>query len=250
MKLLNILKIAAIYSAAIPVIAAPASAFEPASAAAVTTDTPAPANWLGQYAETPLGSFTIGNPDAPVKLVEYASYTCSHCVNFEVEEAQILKEEQVAGGKVNFEIRSLVRDPIDLIMASLARCGGKDRFFANHHFLMLNSQSFTSRANLLSEATIARLQAQDWTGFMVAAYSEMEYGNLVQQIALDDASAKACLADKNVVANLFAVTDAAQPKYNIMGTPSFLINEKLSGAHNYQTLKPLLAVPTPESKGL
>jgi hypothetical protein len=47
-----------------------------------------------------------------------------------------IKNQFVATGKVSFEIRNLVRDPMDLTAAMLARCGGKGRFFGNHRHLM------------------------------------------------------------------------------------------------------------------
>ncbi|MFC4291337.1 thioredoxin domain-containing protein [Sphingorhabdus arenilitoris] len=248
---MNILKIAAMLSAAIPATMAISASAAGSAAAEISADGEAPAvtNWTENFGETPLGSFIVGNPDAPIKLVEYASYTCGHCATFESNDAPILKAEKVANGSVSFEIRSLVRDPIDLIMASLARCGGKDKFFGNHQFLMAKQREFSGRAAQLTDPTIDLLRKQDWNGFLVAAYAEMKLGELMQEQSITDTQAKICLSDKAATENLLAVTDDAGPKYNIQGTPSFLINDKLSDAHNYLSLKPLLAAPTIEQEG-
>ena len=78
--------------------------------------------------ETPEGNFVMGNPDAKLKLVEYGSFTCSHCADF-AETASPEIRERVDTGKMSYEFRTYVRDPIDLTTALLARCGGKDVFY-------------------------------------------------------------------------------------------------------------------------
>ena len=91
---------------------------------------PAPAgtSWSATVNETPEGNFVMGNPDAKLKLVEYGSFTCSHCADF-AETASPEIRERVDTGKMSYEFRTYVRDPIDLTTALLARCGGKDVFY-------------------------------------------------------------------------------------------------------------------------
>ena len=84
---------------------------------------PAGQKWADIAAETEMGGIVIGNPNAPVKLVEYASHTCHVCADFSKTGAAPL-EEYVAKGLVSYEIRNLIRDPIDLTFSLLARCGG------------------------------------------------------------------------------------------------------------------------------
>jgi protein-disulfide isomerase len=198
-------------------------------------------DWLNNFIETEQGSFIMGHPLAPTKIVEYASYTCGHCATFEADDAPRLKKEKVASGDFNFEIRSLVRDPLDLTMAMLARCGGKDKFFGNHKFLMANQTAITGRANAITEDTMAKLSKADYTGFMVDAYSDMKLADLMQQRGISDSQAKTCLADNAVLGKLIAVTEAASTKYNVNSTPSFLVNDKLAiDIHNYDSLKLML----------
>jgi len=108
---------------------------------------PAGKNWVDMAAETPEGGFRIGNPNAPIKLVEYASHTCPHCAEFSVTGAAPL-DAYVGKGTVSYEIRNLVRDPVDLTVAMLARCGPPeafhplaDQWWANFNEVMQRVQS-------------------------------------------------------------------------------------------------------------
>ena len=58
-------------------------------------------NWLATAATTPRGSYVVGNPAAKVKLVEYLSYTCSHCAAFSGEGSPVLKRDYVARGRAS-----------------------------------------------------------------------------------------------------------------------------------------------------
>ena len=172
-------------------------------------------DWLSVYSESEDGGFVIGNPDAQTRLVEYASYTCGHCAKFEALDAQMIKQANIANGTVSFEIRSLVRDVVDLTTAMLARCGGKDSFFAAHQFLMANQGNINSRTSRVTPETAKLLDDDNFNGFMVAAYAEMNLGELMQQLGVSDIQAKACLADKAALDRLLATSDAAMPTYGI-----------------------------------
>jgi protein-disulfide isomerase len=88
---------------------------------------PAGAIVVETAAETPEGGFVIGNPNAPLKLVEYGSHTCHVCAAFSQEGAAGM-DKYVETGVVSYEIRNLIRDPVDLTIALLARCSGPAAF--------------------------------------------------------------------------------------------------------------------------
>jgi len=78
------------------------------------------------------GSFvemTMGNPDAAVTVIEYASLTCPHCANFHTGTWPDLKANYVETGKINFIFREVYFDRAGLWAAAVARCGGPDRYF-------------------------------------------------------------------------------------------------------------------------
>lgn len=201
---------------------------------------PAKPAWLLTFTTSAVGGYIIGNPAAPTKLVEYASYTCGHCGHFEVTDAPLLKSQYVAGGKVSFEIRNLVRDELDLTAAMLARCGGKGRFFGNHRHLM-STQGQWADDSRISAATYAKLQAQDLFGYMLGAYSELGLDKIMQARGVTMAQGKVCLTNAAALNQILAMTEEATGALGLAGTPSFLVNGKVVEAHDLASLKPFLA---------
>jgi protein-disulfide isomerase len=197
---------------------------------------PAKPAWLSTFTKTVNGGHIIGNPAAAIKVVEYASYTCSHCAHFEGVEAPILKSQYVASGKVSFEIRNLVRDPLDMTAAMLARCGGKGRFFGNHQQLMATQGQWADDSKI-SNATEAKLNADNLVGFMQSAYTDLGLDKVMAARGVTAAQAKVCLADLAGLKQVMAMTSEATGPLGLTGTPSFLVNGKVVDAHDVATLK-------------
>ena len=200
---------------------------------------PAKPAWLSTFTVSPVGGHIIGNPAAPTKLVEYASYTCGHCGTFETTEAPLLKSQYVASGKVSFEIRNFVRDEIDLTAAMLARCGGKGRFFGNHRQLMASQSQWTDDSKI-SSATVAKLQADDLVGFMLGAYTELGLDKVMHARGVTVAKGKLCLADAKALSQVLNMSGDASEDLGITGTPTFMVNDKIVDAYDLASLKPLL----------
>ena len=105
--------------------------------ATAPTNTTAPApdaanagkDWSETVVKTPEGGFRMGNPDAPTKLVEYASITCPHCRDFTKAGTGPLKEKYISNGKVSWEYRNSVLNPLDVAATLVARCQGPETFF-------------------------------------------------------------------------------------------------------------------------
>ena len=186
------------------------------------------------------GAAVGNNPAAPTKLVEYASYTCGHCAHFEIDDVPQIKNQFVASGKVSFEIRNLVRDPMDLTAAMLARCGGKGRFFGNHRQLMA-TQAQWANGGKLSKATIDLLEAKNVVGFMQGAYTELGLDKIMAQRGVTSAQAKVCLSDKAAFNAVIAMTDEATQTLKINSTPTLLVNGKIIEGHDFATIKTHLA---------
>lgn len=209
-------------------------------AGAASLAAPAKTNWLLTFSVTPKGSHVIGNPAAPTKLVEYASYTCGHCAHFEIDEVPQVKNQFVANGKVSFEIRNLVRDPMDLTAALLARCGGKGRFFGNHRHLMA-TQAQWAQGSKLSKATIDHLEAGKTLQFMLGAYTELGLDTIMAQRGVTAAQGKACLSNQAAFNAVIAMTEEATQTLKINSTPTLMVNGKIIDGHDFATLKPHLA---------
>lgn len=186
---------------------------------------PAPAgtSWSDTVAETPVGGFVRGNPDAPVKLIEYASFTCPHCAEF-AKTADEALGKTVDTGKVSFEFRNLIRDPLDITMALVARCGGKEPFFSLAHQLFANQAQ-----------TFATLQAKGeaaYQGAMAAPPAQRfiklaELAGLIdfaKQRGITESQARACLADIGKAEALAKANEVAVKEYDVQGTPTLIMN--------------------------
>lgn len=187
---------------------------------------PPPNKWMSTVTVTAKGAHVLGNPAAPNKVVEYLSYTCSHCADFETNESPAFKTQFVATGKASLEIRNMVLNPIDLTAAVLARCGGKAKFFGNHKQLLATQSVWLGKAKNISAAMQAKLKAQDYTGFMIGTFDEIGLAPIMQQRGITPAQAKACLANKATFKTIVDMTEAGSA-LGVRGTPSFVVNDVL-----------------------
>ena len=69
-------------------------------------------DWTKVVTQSPAGGFMMGNPNAAVKLVEYASMTCPHCAQFHNVTLPELKTKYIDTGKVRFIFREFPLDPL------------------------------------------------------------------------------------------------------------------------------------------
>lgn len=195
------------------------------------------ANRTARVALSPIGGHVLGNPAAPTKLVEYVSYTCSHCAHFVGEASAPLKADYVRGGKVSVEVRNAVRDKYDLTAALLARCGGPKRFFGNHEALFANQ-----------DAWMEQLQAYDRGAAkpseQIAALRDIGRDTglyaLMGKRGFTPAQLDACIANPAAMKQILAMTDEAWNKVKIGGTPGFTINGALAGGSSWATLRDAL----------
>ena len=77
----------------------------------------------------PLGDMVLGDEQAPVTIIEYASMTCPHCAHFHETTYPDLKKKYIDTGKVRFIFREFPLDQLAAAAFMLARCGGKDKYF-------------------------------------------------------------------------------------------------------------------------
>ena len=89
--------------------------------------------------------FPLGNPEAPVTVVEYSSFTCPHCANFNQGPYEQLKAEFIDTGRIQYLKREVYFDRYGLWAGMVARCGGGDRFMALSKCCMTNSATGRAR---------------------------------------------------------------------------------------------------------
>jgi protein-disulfide isomerase len=195
---------------------------EPVAAVAA----PASTTWAETVAATPDGNFVMGNPGAAIKVTEFASYTCSHCRDFAAESAEPLKE-LVNSGKVSYELRSYVRDPIDMSMALLARCSGKDAFYPLSDQLFGYQAAMFEKVQALGDQQYQAIMAQAPEKRFVSLATAAGLIEFVKQRGISEDQAKQCLSNTAEVTKLAKGVEDATTKYNITGTPTLLINDKV-----------------------
>jgi protein-disulfide isomerase len=145
----------------------------------------------------------LGNPNARVTIIEYASLTCSHCAQFHNEVLPKLKERYIAPGKVRLIYRDFPLDQTALAAAALAHCAGPERYFSMIEVLF-ETQSNWARA----DDPIAALKQLGKLG------------------GLSDESMNACFADEKLTNGILQGRLAGQNEYKIGSTPTFIIDGK------------------------
>lgn len=188
---------------------------------------PASGDWSEVVRQTAAGGFLMGNPDAAVKIVEFASMTCPHCAEFEKAGVPALVDQYVKSGKVSFELRNFVRDPFDITTTLIARCNGASSFFPLTHALFKDQDKWIAK---IQEAPQNQLQSVTALGPDRQFLEIAKLAGLQQWAAMrgvPTAKSTQCLTDRETVNRLVQMNADATGEYDIPGTPSFLLNGKL-----------------------
>jgi protein-disulfide isomerase len=185
---------------------------------------PAGQAWGDVVAKTEEGGYRMGNPDAPIKLIEFGSLTCGHCADFSAASKAELTESFVNSGRVSFEFRNFVRDPMDLTAAQLTRCGAPESFFALTEQAFGNLNAMFEKVQAAGEQTYAAaMSAPDASrGQAIASLTGLDEFFAARGIAKDQAAQ--CLANSADARALAERTQKYSEEYAITGTPTFLIN--------------------------
>ena len=203
------------------------------------------ANWNATVTRTPEGGLMMGNPAAKVKLVEFVSYTCNHCAQFEREAADQLRLGLVAPGKGSVEVRSFVRDPIDMTIALLTRCGPKEKFFANHTTFLRKQDTWIKPLMNASQSQRQRWSTGELGVRLRFIASDLRFYDIMQTLGYNRQSVDRCLANTALVDQLARQTKEAADRFHINGTPTFMIDGiVLAGTHDWRSLRPQLEART------
>lgn len=154
------------------------------------------------------GDHAIGDPDAPVTVIEYASTTCVHCETFHQEAFDAIRENYIDTGKVRFIFRELPTAPAGIAVAGflLASCQADDEAY----FDML-SVLFNQRSALLDAA-----RSEEGARPM--------FVRLAAAAGLTEAEFDACLNDEDELARIERVVQRGAGELGVSGTPTFVIN--------------------------
>lgn len=206
--------------------------------------------WSEVVTMTDAGGYLMGNPDAPIKLVEYGSMTCGACARFDAEGTEPLIEDYVKSGRVSYEYRNYTRDVVDITASLLARCGAEGTFFPLTHAMFGAQQQWFGESIPQLQAIQGQLNAAAPAEQFKLVAETTGLKTFAAQRGLPAAKADACLADEAAASKLVAIKNVADTDYNISGTPTFLINNRVvEGANQWPGLQPILAAAVGEPAG-
>lgn len=196
-------------------------------------------SWTDTVTVTDELGYMVGNPDAPLKLVEYASHTCSACAMFSVQGKGPLKEKYISTGVVSFEQRELIRGFQDLVIATMVQCGAKETMQP------LSDQGWRSLEEIFNN-TQANADAYNAAGNLppeqrfVAAAEAIGLIEFFASRGLSADQARSCLADTKKIEAIANASDAQAKEFNIQATPTFFLNGKMLEERQWAELEPVL----------
>ena len=167
---------------------------------------------------------TMGNPKAPVTLIQYGAPTCNICAYFAANEFPQLKREYIDTGKIFYVFRVFPLRPMDGDVEKMARCLPEDKYFGFIDLLWRNQPKW---------------DAAEYPGIADP------HGELMQQARIAGMSteqAEKCIANKAEDERINKVSAEAEQKYNLTGTPTFVVDgvPQSSGAVPYADLAKVL----------
>ncbi len=149
-----------------------------------------------------LEDIVLGDANAPVTIVEYASMTCPHCANFHTSVLPQVKTKYIDTGKAKLIFREFPLDNLAMGVSMLARCGGPVKF---HAFI---SSMFKTQL--------------DWATGEGSPLPKLK--EITKQAGFTDESFDKCLADTKLQENIGAIRDRADQNFGITATPTIFIN--------------------------
>ena len=161
-----------------------------------------------------------GDPNAPVELIEYASYTCPHCASFHANQFKDIKANYIDTGAVKFVYREVYFDRPGLWASMVARCGGEERFFGITDLIYQDQRDWTSGPG---PADIA------------GALRRIGLSAGLTEEALD-----ACLSDADMAQSLVNWWEENRQEHNVNSTPSFVIDGERYSNMSYSDFAEIL----------
>lgn len=161
---------------------------------------------------------TLGDPKAPVRVIEYAAPMCPHCAHMNEEGFPILKRDYIDKGKVFYIFRVFPIGQPDIPAEGIARCLPKENYFAFIDLLFRNQQKWDPEYGV-----------QDVHGGLVA---------LGRIAGLSQDKIEQCMADPVNQQRVTASQQDANTRFGVTGTPTFVINgEVLPGGAQWSMVK-------------
>ena len=163
-----------------------------------------------------IGERSLGKPEAPVTIIEYASATCPHCAAFHSLVWPQLRSAFIDTGKVRWIFREFPLDDLAMAAFMLARCGPQDRYF-DVIAALFGKQKLWARGEGSARDELARIMA----GF-----------------GMDQGAFDVCVQRQDLVDAIYGIVKTANQKFGVRATPTFFIDgERVEGAQEFETFQ-------------
>jgi protein-disulfide isomerase len=164
----------------------------------------------------PLPEQAVGEPNAPVTIVEYTSMTCPYCATFHEKTYPELKQKYIDTGKVRFIVREFGLDELSAAGFMLARCAGEGKYFPMIETLFHRQEEWAVQPPLPLRA-------------------------IAEQAGFTQQSFEQCLSNKKLLKDLEQVRKRGAKRFGVDSTPTFFVNGvMLKGAPTMEILEEMI----------
>lgn len=196
-------------------------------------------SWHAEVEKTERG-FLIGDPEAEVSMIEFISYTCPHCADFAQQGEGAIDMVLLAPGKMNLEVRPVIRNGVDLAVSLLVQCGGPDGFKDRHRMYLARQRQWLAQAQSAPASQQAVWARGDRAARLNVAMA-LDLDDMLAERGMSRTDITACLSDDQAALALIRGGQADAAEFSVRGTPSFALDgELLEGVHSWGTLYPVL----------
>ncbi len=168
-----------------------------------------------------LSEKVLGDPNAPITIIDYSALTCPHCADFHLNTLPRIKEKYIDTGKAKLVYRDFPFNRAGLTASMLARCSTEADYFGALELMYRNQAS--------------------WAGD-----TDPEKA-LVDILGMSQKKADACLSDKALEDGIQAIQLGGQQSYGVNATPTFIINgQKIVGSQPFADFDRVLEALSPQ----
>ena len=160
----------------------------------------------------------LGDNNAKITIIEYASMTCDHCANFHKNIFPEIYEKYIQTGKVKFIFRDFPLDKQALFAAILANCAPKEKYFDFVKLIFNTTEKWIS----VEDEFLKKLK------------------NIGKMGGLSNDKIESCFRDENMVDLAINSRSNGEKKFNITSTPSFIINGKKYSSMTFEQFEKVL----------
>lgn len=147
----------------------------------------------------------MGNPKAPITMLEYAAPTCPHCAHFAMDVMPQIKKAYIDTGKVFYIFRVFPLSPSDGAVEAIARCLPADKYFPFIDLMFRNQSKWDPDGYQIPDVHAAIVQ-------------------MARIVGMTPDRVDQCINNKAEQDRINQVALDGETKYNIQGTPTFIIN--------------------------